>query len=388
MRRKRRNRVSSGGSFEIDRTVKGIGRVRMASGIFDQAVFDAFSKALTVMSRSPVGLKWIAAMHRRQVRPLEVWGAYSEGRWQVAPIVGGERGVVDALKAWREDMKDEVSSDTYRTRKELITRVTAVARPDSRVEELPDIMRMVRARMADAKRTFNQMRNYARAFARDTLGRRHPVYLGVVDVPPFRRVKKKRLNYPMTPIEVMRLAHELRHPPEAKGKPWTSAPRKGSRADEMLAMVLTGMNPKEYWRDRWTVHLERVHIEGQKTGEEGHRVRNVVKLFPSKLWPHATVHMPEAVFKPTFVRAFAAAAERANLPVTPYDCRRTFANWLELAQVPRARRKLYMGHAAADITDLYEWQDVKRYLVEDAAKVITWIEAQLAAAPRLEVARG
>ena len=50
----------------------------------------------------------------------------------------------------------------------------------------------------------------------------------------------------------------------------------------------------------------------------------------------------------------------------PYDARRTFSHWLEEARVTRTRIKLYMGHTAKDITDLYQRHELAAYLESDA----------------------
>jgi integrase len=57
------------------------------------------------------------------------------------------------------------------------------------------------------------------------------------------------------------------------------------------------------------------------------------------------------------------------LGITPYDLRRTFAGLMVEAGIPRPRRKLYLGHEPEDITALYEQQEVREYLVNDAAKI-------------------
>ena len=65
--------------------------------------------------------------------------------------------------------------------------------------------------------------------------------------------------------------------------------------------------------------------------------------------------------------------DRTSRGVEPYDFRRTYANWLEAAGIPRTRRKLYLGHGASDVTALYELHEVAAFLVEDAAKLSTFL---------------
>ena len=47
--------------------------------------------------------------------------------------------------------------------------------------------------------------------------------------------------------------------------------------------------------------------------------------------------------------------------------------WLEAAGIPRTRRKLYLGHGQTDVTDLYEWHEVKAFVAEDRAKLQAYI---------------
>jgi|SRR6185312_6934212 len=76
------------------------------------------------------------------------------------------------------------------------------------------------------------------------------------------------------------------------------------------------------------------------------------------------------------------ASSSYSLPseATPYDLRRTYANWLEAAAVPRTRRRLYLGHGARDVTDLYEAHEVAAFLAEDAARLRRYVEGEDASA--------
>jgi integrase len=59
--------------------------------------------------------------------------------------------------------------------------------------------------------------------------------------------------------------------------------------------------------------------------------------------------------------------EQTARAITPYDLRRTYANWMEAAGVPRTRRRLYLGHGAGDVTGLYELHEVAAHLAADAS---------------------
>jgi hypothetical protein len=97
-----------------------------------------------------------------------------------------------------------VSTDTHRVRGELVTHLRSVARASAIVVELPDLLRVLRARMTGA-RDFNIQRSYAQAFVRDTLGKHSPIYQAVQAV-PVRKVTPKVRKHPLTPAEVLAVA--------------------------------------------------------------------------------------------------------------------------------------------------------------------------------------
>ena len=75
-------------------------------------------------------------------------------------------------------------------------------------------------------------------------------------------------------------------------------------------------------------------------------------------------------------RRFAKALRDASSEtVQPYDLRRTYATWMEAAQIPRTRRRQYMGHSLGDVTDIYEQHEVEQYLAEDASKLDAFVKA-------------
>jgi integrase len=111
-------------------------------------------------------------------------------------------------------------------------------------------------------------------------------------------------------------------------------------------LATTGMRPKEYWGE-WSVYSNYIHIHGTKTA-------GADRVVPS-WW---------GTQKPVAAGMVASAGSRHGIggQVTPYDLRRTYANWLEDAGIPRTRRRLYLGHGAKDTTDLYEWRELRAHL--------------------------
>lgn len=374
---------SAGGSFVTDRSFPGIGRVHRASRIRHAGMFRAFDDALTEMAEHSAGRDWIRAYQRGDVEGIDLWGHYKTGKWKHGPRPETATSLLEAIEAWREDRKDEVSADTYRVRNELLTKAREVARAGATVAEFPGVLREIRSRMKHAAASFNTIRNYARAFVRDTLGKRHEIYqaiqfdIGPIKIPGHAK-KKERKRHPLTPIQVQLLASKFS----------TVGPGGGTQrghGHSAIAMALTGMHPKEYFLDGFTAAVTYVHVHGEKT--EG-RDRKVPKLYPSKLWPSEFLRLPSITNPKTFARAFRAAAKAAELTCVPLDLRRSFANWLEKADIDRTRRRMYMGHGARDVTDLYETQQLLEHLAADGKRLRAWIDQELRLAKRPQIVHG
>lgn len=351
-----------GASFELDRRFRGIGRVRVASGTDKAGVFQLLNAMLTELATTDTGRAVLAAIRDRELAPLDVWGAYRAKRLDSLPTGALAQPLLEAVRAWRESTKTLVSDDTYRVRAELLTAIERYGAKDARVADLATVLRRARESMAGAPTSVRLNRAYAQAFVRDTLGKHHPLHAEVSGI-PLHKVRRRR-QHPLTPAAAVALLAQL----------------KPARRRETVAMLLTGMNPKEYWAD-WSVRADRVHVEGTKRGG---RVRDLPRAFPCALWPHHTLPHPTGAWHPTFQRAFRTAARALGVRYTPYDLRRSFAVWMEEAGIVRARRNIYRGHEARDIGDLYERQEVKAHLVKDGARLVEWINAQLAGNADLE----
>jgi integrase len=166
---------------------------------------------------------------------------------------------------------------------------------------------------------------------------------------------------------------------QRQSHPLTVAEFKSLRAGLSIAysrmacgMAYTGMGWTEYM-GRWEWLPDRIQIHGTKRAGRD-RVVPVIE-------PMVRYERPYKAFR----EALSKAATEAGLPnVTPYDFRRTYAGWLEDAGIPRTRRRLYMGHGAKDVTDLYERREIDRYLAEDAERLKTLIGATEAPSLKLE----
>lgn len=320
-------------TLQIDLRFPGVGRINRASGTTDPKVLRKIKRMLAEL-KDDGRLDILRAIRDGHVTCLEVYDAWRRRALHELPVGDTMPLLSAAMLAWITGAKREYSTN-HLVNLETARRYFEVEDPKARVADLPRILDRLRETLgAKYPRSFNLARGSATSFIRHTLKRSHPIYLACAAVEP-RKVKKRPPPAVMTP-ELMR----ERFPNPATDKVDAIA----------WSMVTTGMGSKEYW-GRWHSLPDRVHIDGTKRAG---RVRDV---------PFIQAPAVPRLSRDRFTRVF---RERLQGVITPYDLRRTYSKWLELARIPRSRRRLYMGHGAKDITDLYEAHEVTAFLLEDA----------------------
>ena len=333
-----------GGTFILDRVMRGVGRIKLASGTTHRPTVRLLNEMLTgLFERGRLDL--LAAVRDRVLTPLQVWDAYRANELERLPTAAMLVPLSVAFTAWCE--RARVSARHVESRRQSGRYLSNFGRVDSRVAELPAILLSARRAM-EAKGhavTFNRLKSAAQAFVRDTLGKAHPLYREVQGVPRLVEVQTV-IRRPQRVAQLATLA---------------SALDEATRA-AIWSMASTGMGPAEYWGS-WDRRVGYIHVAGTK--REG-RVRDV---------PDLGRCTPPALSR----QAFEDRLINAGAPIKPYDLRRTFANWLEAAHIPRTRRMLYLGHGATDVTSLYELHEVLTFLATDGDKLRAFIATELAA---------
>lgn len=328
-----------GETLVIDRTFRGVGRVARSTGTLDPKVRARMSRMATALHQDG-RLDLLRAVRDGQLSWLELYDAYR--RKDLASIATGPTAspLANAMRAW---VKGSDYSDDHRDSLETSIRYLERVQKDACVADVAALTRELRGTLgAQHARSFNLARSAAMAFVRQTLTKAHPLYLQVQAVEP-RKVKRRVHSDPLSLAEMRSLFPD----PE------------GCAVDAVAwTMATSGMHQKELW-GRWTVLADRIHIGGTKRGG---RVRDVPLVRPP--------HRP-----PMHRRTFENAVRERTRAIEVYDLRRTYSRWLEEAQVPRTRRKMYMGHGPKDTTDFYERHEITEFLIADAAKVRAWIDA-------------
>lgn len=283
----------------------------------------------------------LRAIREGELSPLAVYESFRVNELHRLPLGKELMPLKETMTAWNE--ASEVGRQRKADNKSAIKRLSAKG---TTVASLPDALNQVRQDLVREKHPaqFNRIRATALAFLRDTVKRSHRLYGEVRDVALLKEKKAPERN-PQTWEQIC----------------WASSSMDSKRDNaHFWAMALTGMGPKECFIDGFKVLPDRVVIFGEKRKS---RTRIVPRLIA--YWGA----LPPADVAPA--REMRRFGERLyeQTGIHSYDLRRTYANWLEAAGVPRTRRKLYLGHAKSDVTDIYEQHEVEQFLADDAAKI-------------------
>jgi integrase len=359
------------GTFVIDRVFRGLAkpRFRVSTGTTDKRVYRQLDAMLTELYGQG-RLDLLEAIQTRKLSLMQVYNAYRLGELDRLPSVDQLIPLRDALETFAET--HECSA---RHRESLWTfhaHVDRIAPVGAAVPALPDVLKAMRSEMVGTPRAFNLRRSVAQAFVRSRYGKGSKLWLAVAQVNPLK-VIPKRVKHPATVAELVGIAEQLpttiwrdgvEGPCDFAGMAWT--------------LATTGMRTVvEYFNVEWEEKAGWIEVG---TGKKNKAVRRV-PLIREPVIPDCDYQV--------FADAFRVASSGQ---MTPYDLRRTYANWLEAAGVPRTRRMIYMGHGSVDITGRYEWHEVKAFLAEDAEKVKKWLEgeikkAEAAKKPKLEMVK-
>lgn len=324
------------GTPQLRRRFRGLGELRIASGTSDSRLVKLLDAMLLTLFNTG-RLDILRAIKARRLRPLEVWEQYRAGKVDNLPSEAAFKPLGATWERWAPALK--ATPAHRRDVGNYGKRLAKLAGKMATVRELPAALLAFRVQCDSKPVTFNRARAAAQAFLRDTVGRRSDVYGQVVEIGTLKAGSRKVMGG-LSPQEAIGVARAL--------------PR--SLAGQWLAMCVSGMGPGEL-EGAWEPEGDGLRIHGTKRESRD-------RLVPWLLEIPRPRHQAATLRK---------ALRKHQKGLTPYVGRRTFAHWMEEAGIPRARRRLYMGHAAGDVTDLYEGHDVKRFLPEDAGRLRTYL---------------
>ena len=357
-------------SLIVDRRFRGVGRIKKASGTTSKAVLRRLNRMLTALFDEG-RLDLLRAVRDGQITPLALLDAYQRKSLDRLPTAGLAKPLASAWLEWvlARDYSIEHKRSLVQSLRHLLNAKVASpfdgtsldeltkGLPRKSVGDIPALLAAARKRLKDHPRSFSLARSACQAFAREHFKRSSALWRDISDVEPMT-TKPQRVKRPQTVAGIVAICATVDE----------------ATAAAIWSMVTTGMGPKEYW-GRWERKPHGIEIHGTKREARDRIVPDMGRCT-----------------RPAISRqAFEDRLVDAGAAITPYDCRRSFANWMETVGIIRARRRIYMGHGAKDVTDLYEWHQVLEFLATDALALRLWLEAQLAAVkqgPTLAVESG
>jgi integrase len=322
----------------LDRRFRQVGRIKKAAGTDHKPTVKRLDEMLTgLFERGRLDI--LRGIQKGEYTPLQVWTFYRTNELHKLPTAATMSPLEAAMKEWIDDK--ECAESHRRSLHQSLRHLMSVGNKSATIADLPELLLSLRPKMKAAKhpQTFRLAKAAAQAFVKSRLTKAHPLYFQVMAVEGLKIVQQ-RAKTPLLPDELMQRLEKM--------------PDKYCLMAE--SMFLTGMGPGEYW-GRWDVSGFVVNIHGTKRKAR----ERVVPLLGNISAPL------------TEYRAFRVQLREA-CDLSPYDLRRSFANMLEEARIPRTRRKLYMGHGASDVTDLYERHELKRHLEQDRKRLKKFLD--------------
>src|SRR6185437_7654606 len=228
----------------IDRTFKGVGRIKIRTGTRLPAVRRKFSRMLTALADEG-RVDMLRALRDGRIHIMQLHDAYQRKALDQLPSAETSRPLAPAMRDWIALFGETKHAASLETSLGYLES----ARPNALISDLPHLLLTLRVTLGQSHpRSFNMLRSAASGFIRQTLTRSHSLYpqvLAVERVP----VKKTRRHRPLTVAEM---------------RAWFPNPQIDDLDAIAWGMATTGMGCGEYW-GRWSVMLDRVHIEGTKS---------------------------------------------------------------------------------------------------------------------------
>jgi integrase len=332
-------------TLPIDVQFKGVGRLHLRSGTQKKQVRDAMKAMLRQLY--PLRVDVLRDIKAGTVTVQEVYERYRLGRLDQLPTGFLMRPLKAAWNDWLD--QKEIGHYTEHDYRNALCRLLTHD-PRATVADLPAAMKAHRqASRGKRPRSFNKDRSAALSFLSSALGAHHWLYGEVARSAVLKIPKAVKLPVNSLTVEQARtLAEKI--PPRHLFSFW--------------GMALTGMRPEEWfeqWECRWTAEGDGIRMYGTKRPASDRtvpRVGEIVKPVTGRL---------------AFYRALRKASDDT---VAPYDLRRSYAVWLELAGIPTYRQDYYCGHGPKNMNELYKRQrECGPYLADDAAAITRLISA-------------
>lgn len=320
------------GTPVLKMSFRGIGLIERSTGFKDPAMVTRLKEMLKVLreaGRDDV----LRDIKDGRIRLRQAWAVYRTGAWQQLPTAGHGLPFVESYKAWIKTK----TKPSYRAFATWALNALLKGREPSVAGDLRGTLLEYRqvCETNDSGAMFNRVYATMRAFVRDTMTTDHSLYQDLAGIHKLPE-PVKRPKHPQSPAKAATIRDALG---AEVGRVWWE-------------LCCTGMLPDERFGEKFRCEDGRLHVLGTKREARDRFVPLLV----------ADIR-PTRLTKQQFERALRAS----GLGVRPKDGRDSFAHWCDLAGLPEAWKRALLGHAAANVTQEYGWQESET-LLEDATR--------------------
>lgn len=331
-------RSKRGGTLIIDRQFAAVGRIAKASGTTDKRVFNQRNKMLTDLHDTGRP-ELLRSIRDGVVSIAEVHEAYRKNEIDLLAAGASVKPLATAFEVWS---KTKDCSADYRRTLGTTMRYIREHDPNARVADTPRILE----RLSESLKipSFNRTRAHILSFIRSSMKKHHPLYLACSSIDK-KREKVARISKRPSPRElaVMFPSPHIEH---VDALAWSIA--------------LTGMHQKELWGE-WACDGTQIHVHGTKRDSR------------DRVIPCAFAPVSPSIARTTFDKKF----RKRETGLVPYQLRGSYSHWLEASGIFRTRRRMYLGHSVADVTELYERHEVEKFLAGDAVLMRSFVFADM-----------
>ena len=339
-----KNKLPKVGSYQLQKRFPlPVGRIKKSSGIYKSDRFNELKRCvqeLWEMGRTDDLIK----LKEGKISCIQLLTAWKDRSLYEMDWDSAQERLWNAYYKWLSEV--EIADVTHRVYYNTIGRLKEFAnQDDATVSDLPQIIAKYKILCGNKKShfSFQHARLTSMGFARDLTPSRRDglLYKQIKAIPNFpkRLTRRPTPNKPFGVRELSRLITDVKVPDYI--------------SEHIYFMCLHGLGAKEYlvdgveeFPDASPPHLL---VKGTKAH---HRYRKIPLMVRLPEYDLPTNHQ---------LRWWLGKMDGRQV----YDCRRTYATWLDRSGISRRHASAYMGHAVQGMTELYQTDTTLNWIQED-----------------------
>ena len=351
--------VTDDRSIRIQKSYKGVGRIRVASGTNDARLVQRIMNALDEFHHAN-NLSILRAVKGGEISPQEALDALTKDGVMARATVGTNNPLLPALESWLAT--HDVKESTRKSYADHLKQFAKVINKTHTVADLPAVLLKYREKCAkaDTRVVFRVVQMLCQAFAVSTNGKGTTFYHEIANIPRFKgKPKKETLAVRVQDIQLLTSLVPKHH------------------AEAIWSLCCTGLRRTEFFEINgasWTLDSEVVKVSGTKTKN------SIREVFPT-IWTAKPTTGFQALQR-EISKAHKSDKGKKLPPIGIHTFRKTFRHWCEQAGILRSHIQVYGGWSAQTMLDLYGQHRATENLKEDRRLFEAYVIGILGAKPK------